>query len=84
METLLSATGKPDADPFDVLCHVAWGAPLRTRRERAERLRKQHADFFDQYGPKARAVLDELLDKYTAYGPDATGDPRRTAVAADQ
>ena len=32
---------QPDADPFDLLCHVAFNAPLRTRRERAERLRKR-------------------------------------------
>ncbi|HEY8293253.1 MAG TPA: DEAD/DEAH box helicase family protein, partial [Thermomicrobiales bacterium] len=58
LATLLAATGQPDADPFDALCHVAWGAPLRTRRQRAERLRLRHADLFAEYGPKARAILD--------------------------
>ena len=48
---------QPDADPFDLLCHVAFNAPLRTRRERAERLRQEQKDFFDQYGPEAREVL---------------------------
>lgn len=38
--------------------------PLRTRRQRAERLRRNQRDFFDAYGPEARAILDELLDKY--------------------
>ncbi|CBE69023.1 Type I restriction enzyme EcoAI R protein (R.EcoAI) [Candidatus Methylomirabilis oxygeniifera] len=33
---LVEATNQPDADPFDLLIHVAWNAPLRTRRERAE------------------------------------------------
>ena len=32
-----SDASKPDADPFDLLCHVAFNAPLRTRRERADR-----------------------------------------------
>ena len=65
---LAAAAGQPDADPFDLLCHVTFNAPLRTRRERAERLRKEKKDFFDQYGPEARAILDELLEKYAEYG----------------
>ena len=55
---------EPDADPFDLLCHLAFNGPLRTRRERAERVRRQELDFFRRYGPEARAVLNELLDKY--------------------
>lgn len=61
--------GKPDADPFDLLCHLAFDAPLRTRRERAEYLRKQNPDFFDRYGPQAREVLEALLSKYREHGP---------------
>ena len=38
------------------------------RPERAERVRKEKKDFFDQYGPEARAVLNDLLDKYTEHG----------------
>jgi type I site-specific restriction endonuclease len=37
----LFAAKQPDADPFDLLCHVAFNAPLRTRRERAEALRRE-------------------------------------------
>lgn len=65
---LAAATGQPDADPFDLLCHVAFNAPLRTRRERADRLRRDQADFFAQYAPEARAVLDDLLEKYAQHG----------------
>jgi len=57
-----------DADPFDLLIHVAFNAPLRSRRERAEAVRREHKDFFATYGPQARQVLDYLLDKYTDYG----------------
>ena len=39
------APKQPDADPFDLLCHVAFNAPLRTRRERAEALRKERQKF---------------------------------------
>lgn len=67
-EELFSASNQPDADPFDLLCHLAYNAPLRTRRERADRLRKDKKDFFDQYGPEARIILNELLDKYADYG----------------
>ena len=65
---LAAVTGQPDADPFDLLCHLAFNAPLRTRRERAERLRRDRAYFFDRYGAEARAVLNDLLDKYTIHG----------------
>ncbi len=67
-EELAEAAKQPDADPFDLLCHVAFNAPLRTRRERAEMLRKDKKDFFDEYAPEARAVLNDMLDKYIEYG----------------
>ncbi len=67
-DTLASAAGQPEADPFDLLCHVAFNAPLRTRRERAERLRREKQDFFDQFGPEARTVLDALIEKYAEFG----------------
>lgn len=67
-EQLAEATGHPEADPFDLLIHVAFNAPLRSRRERAEAVRREHKDFFDLYGPQARQVLDHLLDKYTEHG----------------
>ncbi len=61
---------KPDADPFDLLCHVAFDAPLLTRRQRAERFQRKHEDLFERYGPEARDVLSELLEKYAEYGLD--------------
>jgi len=57
-----------EADPLDVLVHLAWNQPLATRQDRARRVRKEHADFFDQYQPEARTVLEELLDRYAEYG----------------
>ena len=65
---LAEVTKRPDADSFDLLCHLAYDAPLRTRHERAERLKHAQKDFFDQYGPEAQAILDELLDKYAEHG----------------
>lgn len=67
-QELCAETGHPDADPFDLLCHLAFNAPLLTRKQRAEKLRKEKADFFDQFGPEARTILIELLEKYAEHG----------------
>lgn len=67
-DELAEASRQPDADPFDLLCHVAFNAPLRTRRERAERLRTEWKDFFEKYAPEAQSILEELLEKYTEHG----------------
>src|SRR5207245_5160556 len=37
IEQLLRSSGNPESDPFDLLCNLAFNAPLRTRLERAER-----------------------------------------------
>ena len=74
-EYLAEITKHPDADPFDLLCYVAFNAPLKTRRERAEMLRKKKKDFFEQYGPVAREILNEILDKYIEYGLKELDDP---------
>jgi type I restriction enzyme R subunit len=52
----------PELDPFDLICHVAYGRPPLTRRERADNVRKR--DVFAKYGETSRAVLDALLQKY--------------------
>lgn len=68
LEQLGEYVGQPDADPFDLLCHVAFNTPLLTRRERAERLRKGHLDFWECFKPEANQILNEILDKYIEYG----------------
>jgi len=65
---LASAAGQPQADPLDLLCNLAFSAPLRSRRERAQRLRSEQRTFLERYNPEARQVLEELLDKYAEYG----------------
>lgn len=65
---LMERTGLADADPLDVLVHLAWNQPLATRRDRARRVRKEHADFFEAHRPEARDVLNQLLDKYAEHG----------------
>ena len=68
LETLAQTAGNPEADAFDLLCHLAYNAPLRTRRERADRVKREENDFFARFGPEARAVLDALIEKYAEYG----------------
>jgi type I restriction enzyme R subunit len=51
-----------------LLCHLAYNAPLRSRRERADRVRREEATFFDEYGPKAQEILSALLEKYAEHG----------------
>jgi type I restriction enzyme R subunit len=65
---LAESAGQPDADPFDLLCHLAFNAPLRTRRERAQQMKQAHKDFFARYAPEAREILEQLLEKYADHG----------------
>ena len=78
---LAAATGRSDADPLDLLCHLAFETPLRTRKERTNHLRKNQPDFFDEYGPEAREILGALLDKYTDHGPSEFSIPDALQVA---
>lgn len=45
-QTVAAQAGKPDADPFDLLCHLACNAPALTRRQRANRMKQQQAGIF--------------------------------------
>lgn len=65
----------PEADPFDLLCHIAWNAPLRSRAERAAQLRKSQRDFFERHEEPARRILDALLEKYADHGPSEFSIP---------
>jgi type I restriction enzyme, R subunit len=46
----------------------AFNGPLRTRGERADRVKKEEKIFFEKYGPEAKAILDDLLEKYAEHG----------------
>jgi len=67
-ERLAVVTNQPDADPFDLLCHIAFNAPIRTRKERANRVLLEENAFFEQYTGKARDILLKLLAKYAEHG----------------
>jgi type I restriction enzyme R subunit len=44
-ESLADAAKMPDADPFDLLCHFAFQSPVRTRKDRAAKLKDNPAAF---------------------------------------
>ena len=48
--------------------HLAYQAPVRTRRDRAARLKDQPEAFLGKYGKEAREILTALLDKYADHG----------------
>ena len=65
LDALAEEVGR-NLDPFDLICHVAWGQPPLTRKERADNVRKRN--YYTKYADKARAILDALLDKYADEG----------------
>lgn len=65
VEALENAVNK-QVDLFDLICHVAYGQPPLTRRERANNVKKRN--YFAKYGEQARKVLEALLEKYADEG----------------
>ncbi len=62
LEILLREPDLKDLDPFDIVCHLAYGQAPLTRKERAKKVRQN--DIFSRYSGEARAVLEALIDKY--------------------
>jgi len=53
-------------DPFDLICHIVYGQPPLSRKERVAKVKK--STYFTKYGEQARKVLDALLAKYSDGG----------------
>lgn len=64
-DELAKEVGK-DLDPFDLICHIAFGQKPLTRRERADNVKKKN--YFTRHSGTARKVLEKLLDKYADEG----------------
>lgn len=64
-EPLAEEVGR-NYDAFDLICHVAFGQPPLSRRERVEAVKKR--DVFTKYGEQARKVLLALVEKYADTG----------------
>ncbi|MFC4094873.1 EcoAI/FtnUII family type I restriction enzme subunit R [Euzebyella saccharophila] len=65
LENLAELVGMEYGD-FDLICHVAYGQPPLTRKERANNVKKRN--YFTKYGEQARAVLLKLLELYADKG----------------
>jgi type I restriction enzyme R subunit len=55
---------------YDLLAHLAFGAPIRTRSERAVAFRNREQAFLRRYSEAAREVILALLEKYRVGGWD--------------
>nr|WP_218142219.1 DEAD/DEAH box helicase family protein [Sphingomonas sp. OV641] len=78
LHALMQEAERPDDDPFDLICHLAWNAPLTTRAERARRVRE--GGLFTRYEEDARAILDALLDRYAGGGANELTLPQALKV----
>jgi len=61
-----------DLDPFDLICHVAFGREPITRQARAQKAKQ--AKYFEEYEGKAREVINTLIEKYADQGITAIDD----------
>lgn len=76
VDVLAEVLGQSDADQYDLLAHLAFNAPIRTRRERAEAFVNRESRFLSGHGAPARDVILTLVDKYRAAGIEEISDAR--------
>ena len=76
LELLEEKFGK-DCDPFDLLCHVAYGSRVLTRKERAEQALRdlKLRDVYTKYSKPAQRVIELLLEKYALGGLNSLENP---------
>ncbi len=55
-------------DAHKLAGYLAFDARVLTRRQRADRMKKQELAFFNYFAPEARQILNDLLEKYAADG----------------
>ena len=68
IELLQETTNQTDADPLDLLVHIAFNGPIKSRRERVKELKAFKKSFLEKYSPEARKIIDILLEKYADHG----------------
>lgn len=61
---------KPDVDEFDLIANILFKAPIVNRDERARAVLDAQKEFVERFGPKAREVMLELVDRYRMGGID--------------
>jgi type I restriction enzyme R subunit len=65
LHALAAEVGRPAADAFDLLAHLAYNAPLRDRADRAHAV---PAALFAAFALPAAEVLRAILNKYAEHG----------------
>jgi type I restriction enzyme R subunit len=75
VEVLGEVLDQPEADQFDLLAHIAFGRPIRTRDERADAFANREQPFLTTLDPAAREVILALLDKYRLGGVTEMSNP---------
>lgn len=68
VEDLTSQAVGEGTDPLDLLMHLAWNTPMRTRAERTRRVREQRAMDIASMSEQARRVFEGLLQRYELHG----------------
>jgi type I restriction enzyme R subunit len=76
VDVIADVIGQSDADQFDLLGHLTFDTPLRTRSERATAFLNREARFLQNQPRPAQEVLLALLEKYRAVGIEEISDPR--------
>lgn len=67
-ESLAFIFEAPDSDTYDLLAHLAFGQPLRTREERVTMLHNKYAEVLEPYTGEQREIVEALLEKYVMAG----------------
>lgn len=79
-ELIAEVMGRTEADAFDLLAHLTFGSPIRSRGERAVAFGNREQTFIEHQGEEARRVILELLEKYRVSGIEEISDARVFSV----
>ena len=67
-KALSTLMDEPDADPFDILAHIAFGAPIISREQRAESFEIHSKKFVKSMGEDGQKIILALLERYRVTG----------------
>jgi type I restriction enzyme R subunit len=76
VDVLAEVLGQTEADQFDLLGHLAFNTPLRTRSERATAFINRESRFLSGHKKPAQEVVLALIEKYRAAGIEEINDAR--------
>ncbi len=76
VDVLADVLDQPQADQFDLLAHLAYGRPIRTRSQRANAFREAQVAWLQTQTQEAREVILALVAKYELGGLQEMTDPQ--------